>query len=404
MKKILLFGAAIFLAVSCAESGNEDVTQYPDPVVDEGGLTQIIGGDLSISVSIAGASSDSRVSVDTSGDVWDATWDTTDGLVAYYGPADGTGFTNYSTLTMSQYDPEESVFTGTASTLNGYKRRLAYYPEGGYAYIYDSATQALWVDSTLALQEEGIEHSYMLNEAFVVVEDATVAAPESMKHATAAVDLRMRFTNLDADVVCYLTKVEVLNIANTAYIKLDGDVTDDDLYAETTEGTIAISFDQKVAKTYESSEDQLSVKFNVYAFSVAAGDSVSVQLTFAGESGSTYTMVKEIKNSTDSAVSFPVGTYNYWNCICDLSDFVGATEEKPGADIEDLGEGSTMGGDAEGEGGVEDFGEGDTLGDDAEGEGGVEDFSEGDSFGSFDEDEDEEGVEDFGKGDDFGSY
>ncbi len=319
MKKIFIFVAAIFAAISCAETSVEEVMPSLDDSVDGSNLTELFGEESSIAVSIKDSSA-TRVSVDTTGDYWDATWEYSDALIAYY--ALGQSFKYFSSLAMGEYGPEISTFTGTAY-YSGYNRRLALYADNvsGYEFI----GSALCMMADLSSQSEGVNSTYMMDAELGEVENFYEVTPVEMKHIGAALNLRTRFSNVPEGST--LTKVTISDIPVKVSADLSKTVDDEDLFLSTTTGSMVINTKNIAISSYSDESDEISVKCNIFPFSIAAGESIKVQYLFSDGDGVTYYIDDEIVNSSDSDVSFARATYNTLLNSCDLSKATSDTTE-----------------------------------------------------------------------------
>ncbi len=314
MKKIFMFVAAL-AAVSCNEVALEDLTPSIGDKAEalaDGTLTEIFGNE-SLTIAMGRSESSTRVSVDTSGEVWNTTWDSGDIICGFFAPGEGESFSEYGYLQMIDFDPEVATFEGAALE-EGWMRRLYSYPGFGYSIAYVSGKLCSYVD--LSTQEEGLKYTHLISASLSAEVDAEVMP--TMYHVAAAADLNIRFTNV-GDAEYSLTSVELLNVPVVKYISLYEDYDSESICSYTTSGTMAISVDPRSIAEYSDASTQESVKFNVHPFDVAAGGSLSIRFTFSDDMGRSYTTISEVVNESSDVVSFVRGTYNTINSICDMS-------------------------------------------------------------------------------------
>ncbi len=282
MKRIFLFAAALFAAVSCAEVGIEELAT----VTDSDAATNV-----SVLVS-AIDSADSRISVD---DAWAATWDEGDALTAW-----SSGDGALTMFEMTSYDAEASTFSGAVT--------------GDYRLIYPYDAAAV-VDGgsytvDLVSQVAGVNNTYMIS---TTVELSAMYATATMSHIGAAAELVSSFKNLEGSYT--LTKVAISGVPTSVAINLGAEVTADDFYGEATVGTMMVDVEDVAV----SSSEKIYTRFNILPFEVAAGESISVKYYFEDESGASFYAVSTVANGGDSAVAFDRATYNTINSSCDMS-------------------------------------------------------------------------------------
>ncbi len=323
MKKLLIWATAAFAAVSCNEVALEDLTPSIGDKAEalaDGTLTEIFGSEP-LTIAMGRSNNSTRVSVDTSGEVWNTTWDNGDIICGFFAPGEGESFSEYGYLQMIDFDPEVATFEGAALE-EGWMRRLYSYPGFGYSIAYVSGKLCSYVD--LSTQEEGLKYTHLISASLSAEVDAEVMP--TMYHVAAAADLNIRFTNV-GDAEYSLTSVELLNVPVVKYISLYEDYDSESICSYTTSGTMAISVDPRSIAEYSDASTQESVKFNVHPFDVAAGGSLSIRFTFSDATGRSYTTISEVVNESSDVVSFVRGTYNTINSICDMSALESNTNE-----------------------------------------------------------------------------
>ncbi len=328
MKKILLFAAALFAAVSCVDTGIEELTPLAADVAETTStyeLTELTGGDEKLTVAI-GDSSDTRVDVDTSGSTWETTWSSSDILISYYS-SDGSNFSYYSSFYMYEHGDEVSTFSGSSSYDSWY-RRLVLYPD--YTKNYEFIDGALCMVSDISIQEEGVKNTYMVDSEFAYIEDNAYASPV-MKHVGSAAELITKFNNVPEGST--LMSIVVKDVVTGVKCNLLYDVDSESFVVETTTGDILVNLDPTAIESYTDESSLVSIKFNMMPFDVAAGDSISVVYYFTdGDNNALYSEAK-ITNNSDSAVSFERGKYHKLYTTCDMSVTTSDSIELTLADI-----------------------------------------------------------------------
>ncbi len=285
MKRIFLFAAALFAAVSCAEVGIEELAT----VTDSDAATNV-----SVLVS-AIDSADSRISVD---DAWAATWDEGDALTAW-----SSGDGALTMFEMTSYDAEASTFSGAVT--------------GNYRliYPYDAAATVSGSSYTVDLssQEAGVNSTYMVSTGVAL---SASNATATMSHVGAAAELVTMFKNVSGAYT--LTSVAISGLPTSVAIDLGAEVTADGFYGESTVGTIVVDVEDVAV----SASEMLSVRFNILSCEIAVGESIAVVYNLEDESGAVYSVSSEIVNSGSDVVSFERATYNTINSTCDMDTAV----------------------------------------------------------------------------------
>ncbi len=283
MKKVFYFAAALFAATSCAEVGVDDAT----PNID-GSTTEIV-----ITVAASDAV-DSRVAID---DEWNVTWVDGESLMAC------TMEDTSSELTMTDYDPNNSTFTGDVASETF--RLIS-------PYSVDAVVSGGLYTADISAQSAGMSATHLISSAVVSDIDST----PYMMHIGAAMTLEATFANIEADASYTLSAIELVDVISAADISLSLEGVN---YSNQVVGNIMIS-DIDASISTESTTS--SVKFNILPFEVGAGESVEVNLYLEDATGASYTVPSSVSNSGSTAVAFNRATYNTLKVTADLETAV----------------------------------------------------------------------------------
>ncbi|MFR9523862.1 MAG: RagB/SusD family nutrient uptake outer membrane protein [Rikenellaceae bacterium] len=332
MKKTLLSLALLCATISCTEVN-----------VDEPAAPSANANSTQVTVTVAASSdADTRVSVD---EQWRVTWSEGESLFAWSQEDNAT-----STFSMTgNYSPEASTFTGTVS---GSTYRLLTMPEGANdpgifdIYIWDEEAEEyvihtggckLYIPTT---QTPGLNATYMISTTLLDAEEADTDATPSMMHLGAAAVLNVRYTNL-GDKEYYLAKAVVSGVPTSLTVDLskeiptdidinyNADVVDDDFYISVytfSNGSITLNPEEPIAVSAGDSE----LSFNIPAFYLESGASISVMLYLVDDDGNCIVTTKTITNEYMGAIEFKRATYNNINITCDIeaviTDYAASTD------------------------------------------------------------------------------
>ncbi len=292
MKNFVLFLASALLIVGCATDNVSESMSQP-----QGDSTVVVEVPVSASSAV-----DSRIAVSDNGDGgYSVKWSTGDTVGAW--SDEPYGIKTLPEMTISSFDEEQSVFTGSVSTDAETLRFVYPYPTATF-YAKDNTnktetTYDTWYnafDISMARQTavEDLSHlsatTYMVSDTFSV-DDTT--SSQSMSHIGAVVDLYIQC--IEAEAAGYtLSQVSVSceTLPTSATINLQKSGYEDDGFVEVLScGEIIISVPQYSA---DASGVYPVVPFNVLPFTAAAGGEISVTATFEDADGNAYKGVRTI--------------------------------------------------------------------------------------------------------------
>ncbi len=337
MKKQLLLAAAIALTASCTTA-----------TTDELGIDTSL---RTITLTV-NASEDSepttRVSLseDAESQSWITTWDEGDALGGW-----SSGNSSLSKFEMvGDYDPASSQFAGSVSS-NALRLVYPYDSSStinGSLYSVDYSLQRADMSGD-ALGTMG-SYIYLISSELIDVEIYATTTPR-MQHVGAAIELNIRFENLESNIEATLKQIEFgcassdvncSQIPVSAELDLMASVSDGSAYSSTESGTTTIKIDNSptIVAYDESNSDATTytIRFSSLPFTVNASESIAfkVYLNYTDSTTGDSSVVSQIcylSNSTSDDIEFARSTYNTLNKICDLAD---ASTEPDASNPDDL--------------------------------------------------------------------
>ncbi len=320
MKKLLFLAAVACAALSCTSDDTADTT---NPNGDDG--SQSPDQEITIAVSTAGSDIASRVefAADSDGDI-SITWADDDTLGAWESGA--TSFTKFtiddSTLST---DGQTADFSGD---IEGDEFRLIH-PYTTSAISGDSFTLDL---STQTTDMAGDGFNNMSSTTYMISDVATSSSQPSMEHMAAAIKVAMQFENLataDLSIASItLGGGDGIDLPTAATVDLTSDVTASDFLTTKTEGSIKATVENSPIVAEYSSDEIYTVMLNALPFSINSGQSITLTVTLANESGSdTYT--ESFAITFDQDTTLDRATYTTLTCTCDMGAAAGSTLSAP---------------------------------------------------------------------------
>ncbi len=278
MKKLLLFAAVAFAAVTCQKSDIETPEQESGELIE---VTVTAGVPSTLETRMG-------VVPDEINDNWAITWDNGDSVIGWSESG------SISEFEMSSYDSEESTFTGSIESGN---MRLIY-PYDATAiqsevYTIDLSEQSVDL-TTDAHAHYGKNNLYMASDIFAASETASAV---NMSHLLAAVELEV--TNSTGDDL-------IIEKAIITGLKSSATVAFRDLALTSTEGDITLSINS--AKVIDASSSTL-VPFSVIPETLSSGDTFTIELYFTNFTTATIT-----KTVGSDGFELAAGTHNTFVC------------------------------------------------------------------------------------------
>ncbi len=300
MNKRLALFTALLVAVSCTSNS------ISSPATEQ------LGTYKTVSVYTPSAQ-DSRVAIDPSGDnnSWLLSWEDGDqvGICA-------DGVIDKFTIGVSDQSSSSAQFNGYTSAATA---RVV------YPYVADALSNETYTVDLAAQSYDFNDHYGYLGECSPLISsemiDMTADAPSAyMQHISAAVELRLKFSDLEEGASYKMSSVTLNGVPSSTSFLLDANV--DQISSADADGEdIVITIENSPAV---EADEIYTILASTLPFSVASDESISFTLTFekTTASGSTSSISRSYTNTNTSGeeVLFERATHNYISKICAIED------------------------------------------------------------------------------------